>query len=340
MQPLIFVLYDGINNSVFHSQVLIPLQERARNNAQPIHMVSFERQIPNTDFMKGTTITLHTLKRLPFLGRLSMWHSTYLLRNFLKQFPSYELMARGPLAGFLCSRIAEQGTCTKLTIQARGLLAEEYSYTHNSFPTFVHRWWHTWRRNGLASIEQSVYGKKEHKVPTTIETVSTGLKEYLITTFKTDATSIRVSIGDIPEIIDEHTKALWRSRAREELGIPQDMQVYCYNGSVKAWQCPDMTIAFFKEMLAKEPRSFLLLLTQDRKPFLSLLKQAGIPESHYRLMNVPHSDIYYYLAACDMGIIFRKPSIINWVSRPTKVLEYRATRLKIMHNNTIHMLSS
>jgi hypothetical protein len=49
--------------------------------------------------------------------------------------------------------------------------------------------------------------------------------------------------------------------------------------------------------------------------------------------------IYHYLAAADIGIIFRKPHIINWISRPTKILEYQAVGLKIIHNNTVAMLA-
>jgi hypothetical protein len=56
--------------------------------------------------------------------------------------------------------------------------------------------------------------------------------------------------------------------------------------------------------------------------------------------NVPHGMIYRYLAACDIGLIFREPHLINWTSRPTKVLEYQAAGLEIVHNNTIDFLQT
>jgi len=49
--------------------------------------------------------------------------------------------------------------------------------------------------------------------------------------------------------------------------------------------------------------------------------------------------LYVYLAAADYGLLFRHKDIINWVSRPTKMLEYQAVGLKIIHNNTIEWLS-
>ncbi len=81
------------------------------------------------------------------------------------------------------------------------------------------------------------------------------------------------------------------------------------------------------------------MLTQDTDYFAALCVKHVLPSHSYHIIFVPHHEIYHYLAAADAGIIFREAHIINWVSRPTKILEYQAVGLKIIHNNTVAMLA-
>jgi len=34
-------------------------------------------------------------------------------------------------------------------------------------------------------------------------------------------------------------------------------------------------------------------------------------------------------------MLFREQTIVNWTSRPTKLLEYQAVGLEVVHNNTV-----
>lgn len=172
----------------------------------------------------------------------------------------------------------------------------------------------------------------------TIEAVSPALKDYLITTFNSTPTSIIIAQDDIPEPIDSETKKTWRVAMRTQLNIAPTTHVYCYNGSLKPWQCPEETLKFFKQQLVKNNDSFLLMLTQDVQQAQKLITSYHVSKKHYAIYSVKHTDIYRYLAACDTGIIMRTPHIINWVSRPTKILEYKAVNLAIVHNNTVSYL--
>ncbi len=60
-----------------------------------------------------------------------------------------------------------------------------------------------------------------------------------------------------------------------------------------------------------------------------------VPENSYKIMSVVHEKVFEYLCAADIGIIFRESSVINWVSRPVKAMEYEAAGLSIAHNNTV-----
>ena len=69
------------------------------------------------------------------------------------------------------------------------------------------------------------------------------------------------------------------------------------------------------------------------------MNQYDLPPSSYIIKSVQHRMIYNYLAGCDFGLMFREKNIINWTARPTKLLEYQATGIPVIHNNTIALLS-
>lgn len=336
---LVFVVYDSVTNSVFDGQVLQPLLNfKKTGRYQRIVLITYEPTALPCEISDRLTTILDTfivLKRLPFLGTISLKFAAHSLKKVLSPYTDFDLIARGPLAGWL---VVPFITRAQVTIQARGLLSEEYTFAHkhsNSFMQFIHRF----RAGQLLNIERQIYGLSP-TTPITIEAVSPAMADYLVDSFATPYNLITIAQHDIPAPIAEDQKRLWRKDIRSRLGLAEDAVVYCYNGSVKSWQCPDLTISFFKVQLSRNARSFLLILTQDIQPFKQLLEQALIPEKSYLLLTVKHHEIAAYLCAADAGIIFREEHILNWVSRPTKALEYTSAGLTIVHNNTVAWLEN
>jgi hypothetical protein len=336
---LIFVTYDGVENSVFESQVIVPLQNY--QNAHPensISIISFEKN-PERFAQKKYPFEVIFLKKYPYCGKLSLLPAFFQLRGQLKKFNNYSIIARGPVAGFLAVQAARKISCKNLKIQARGLLAQEYMYTKQNTGTLAHIM-HRFRAHLYATLEKKMYQlAAQNAFPITIEAVSPALKNYIADEYQVDKKCITIAHDDIPLSIRPAKKIMWRNQIRSELGIPAQSKVYCYNGSAKPWQCPSETIAYFKEQLSKDALSFLLLLSDEPDIFQSLCRKYELMQNSYRILHVAHANIYQYLAAADVGIVFRQPHIINWISRPTKVLEYQALGLEIAHNNTVAMLT-
>ncbi|MFH1832527.1 MAG: hypothetical protein ABH827_07080, partial [bacterium] len=65
----------------------------------------------------------------------------------------------------------------------------------------------------------------------------------------------------------------------------------------------------------------------------------NLPKTAYKIISVRQEQLYEYLSCANFGFLLREEDIINWVSRPTKMLEYQAVGLKIIHNNTIAWLT-
>ncbi len=339
MKPLIVVVYDGIHHSIFAGQVLQPLLDILKQHpSQQIIIVSFEKQ-KLTHMQIDTYIPPHKnirviiTHKIPFFGGVSLWYAARQLKRILKKYTCYTLRARSALAGWICLEALNKDSCAHLTIQARGLLAEEYRYAHHT----NFSWWHSFRSHQYKAIERTVYGSQHTMI--TIEAVSPALKKYLVETFNARAHHITIAQRDIPSIIPAQQCTQWKQHIRAQLHIPHSAHVYCYNGSAKPWQCPEKSLEFFIEKYRNNNASYLLILTGDVSVFEKLLEQTTLPTSSYTVVCVQHDKIYQYLAACDTGLIFRENHIVNWVSRPTKILEYRAVGLEIIHNNTIAYLN-
>jgi hypothetical protein len=338
---LIFVLYDGIEHSIFEGQVLAPLLKRLdKNKNLSITLVSFERHPLSQEIFSRLT-TLHTrlsftiIKRGPFLGTWSVWRNALSLRRLLTPLKQYQIIARGPLAGLITTK-ALTTNCTHYTLQARGLLAEEYRYAHNTAPRFLN-WLYYLRAYQLEYWERKAYSCS---IPTKflIEVVSSALQDYLAEHYKGEQQFFSLAQLDAPKKINPAQRDNLRTSLRKELGINLSTHVYVYNGSAQSWQCPQKTVLFFKKQLKNNSDSFLLILTTDIKTFERLCKTHKLPSKVYTLLQVSHTAVLNYLCVADTGLLFREKHVINWVSRPTKYLEYKAANLFITHNKTIAAL--
>lgn len=351
-EDIIFVAYDGIANSVFESQVVQPMLRKIDSDSYGnVTLVSFEQKKPSAQLLAEKIPAhgqLHLIvgRKLPFWGMSSLFLATYQLVKILSFVPCTRIIARGPLAGLVASHALQKyKKRTKieipLTIQARGLCAEEFRYAWEQEPQ--HSVWssllYQWKYRNFYRMEKRAFGaavRTDSKI--TVESVSPALAQYVIEEFGTKQEQVVLAEQDIPEKIPTQQVAQWRQEIRTELGIGQDRKVFVYSGSYKPWQCAPETIDYFVKQYEQDLRSFLLILSQDAKHFVQHLQQQGIPADSYIIRCVKPSQLLKYLSAADYGMLFRKHDVVNWVSRPTKMLEYQAVGLPIIHNDTVAWL--
>jgi len=345
--PLVFVVYDSIHHSIFEGQVLAPLLKKLAAGLHPtINIISFEETLSPAVLAAQKkfsalhpALTLTIIKRPRFTFAFLLQYQAQQLRAILTKFSTpYDLYARGPLAGLIAHK-ATTLQCAALTIQARGLLAQEHCYTHRSVKGW--RFYaHALRQQQLWHIEKECYtAPLNASYSFSIEAVSPALEEYLQHTYHTPPSLFVAPHFDTPDPVSHEKKLLYRTQVRKKLAIPENATVYVYNGSLKPWQCPQETIAAFKKMYEQDKTAFYLALTQDTQAMRMLLDQTYLPKTAFAVLHVPQSDVIRYLCAGDFGLLFREQHPLNWVSRPTKLLEYQAAGLQVVHNNTIALLS-
>jgi hypothetical protein len=338
MTKLLFIIYDGIKNSVFQSQVLIPLSKQFKKTKKlKITIVSFEKHRPNQRLIqqiKGThhKLKIIILKKLPYFGKLSLCFAIPQLKKIIKKINPDDIICRGPLAGFIAIKGIKQKNIS-LVIQARGLCAQEYRFaTQNRQSFFFKKILHTFIFKSLEKIERWAFSRAH------IQAVSPALKDYLVQHFHTHPKQITIASHDFPSPINQETKKKYKKEIREKLQIPHTTSVYCYSGSAKPWQCIEKSIDYFANKSKTNPDSFLLLFSQDKKDIEKKIQKNQIPKQKYKILNIPPRELTKYLCACDYGFLFREKDVINFVSRPTKMLEYQSANLEIIHNQTIAWL--
>ncbi len=350
MRPhhLIILLYDSVTNSVFESQVLKPYAALVRSGLYTsMTIISYE----NRDFFTkhqvqectesiinahDIPINVHFLERPSFFGIFSLHPLIKPLHQLLSSYPEHTLIARGPLSAYLAHH-AQSTTTQKITLQARGLLYEEYRLAHRHASVLL-KPLHYLRAYQYKKLEQYAY-QQTNSIPTTIETVSPALQHYLQTNYQ-PIVPLTIAAHDTPAWLSAEERCVYRKKYRTLFTIDDQVPVYVYNGSLKPWQCPQETFCFFEDQWQQDKQSVLLFITQEKDVAQRLAQQYVFPTTAIRIIHLSHHEVVPALCAADYGLLFRKEHVINWTSRPTKLLEYQSAGLHIIHNNTIQILQN
>lgn len=125
-----------------------------------------------------------------------------------------------------------------------------------------------------------------------------------------------------------------RAEARKQLGVT-DRFVVVYVGSFGGWYLTDSMLQFFAAAREKDPRTFVMILTQRGEGIAEQLKALGFGAGDYFIGKVPPEDIPAYLAAGDLAISFIKACYSKQSSSPTKIAEYLACGLPIIANRGV-----
>src|SRR5439155_8879541 len=117
--------------------------------------------------------------------------------------------------------------------------------------------WHQLRAWQYATLESVIFGTAHRYYKNVvIEAVSPALKDYLISQYYVNEEHITIVAANIPASISAVKRQQWRSAVRAYLNISENTHIYCYNGSGKAWQCPEESVVLFKQELEKNQNNF------------------------------------------------------------------------------------
>jgi glycosyltransferase involved in cell wall biosynthesis len=90
------------------------------------------------------------------------------------------------------------------------------------------------------------------------------------------------------------------------------------------------TLAVFQAFASARPDSHFLAVTTNAAVMNEACSRAGILASQRSIVSVPHTEVPAYVAAADVGLLFRDASIINRVASPVKFAEYLACGVPVV----------
>ncbi len=353
----LWVISDGVENSVFESQVLRTIGRHLDSKRfGKVVVLAFQADISRahqylSELEVPDGVEFVFCKRLPFFGTISLENCVEAASNqIFKIFPDV-IYARGPISGYICIKALEafkddsylrenKDRLPKLIIQSRGLLTKEYEYVNrfSSWNPFLFpvRWFIAKRLEYLEKVSYSENSVGRLPYQVTIEAVTPALGDYLVEEFGASRSRISFAMDDFPTPLSKDEVKKNRDASRLALGLTPLSKVYCYAGSAKAWQCPEKTVKWFAEKLKENSDAYLLVISRDKDFFESLIEKVGIPPANYTVVTICNQkDFYKALCAADVGLLFREDHPINWVARPVKAMDYMACGLSIEHNSTV-----
>lgn len=297
------------------------ITKASQNSSDNFTLISFESKPLELDFNLPENLTIQIIKKSFFLSKNI---------KAIKKNNFDSVTARGPIAGY----IAIKAGFKNITVQARGVLTEEYQLAHAN-DKLIKKVISNFRENYYRKIETFVYTNRSIK----IEAVSEALRNFLCQRYKANFENISIAELDIPKAIEPAKLTEWKLDTRTKLNFQPNEYVICYSGSVKPWQHPKDIVPFLKNQLNEKSRSRLIILTDNTLEFEVHLEKENVEKNRYIVTSCSHSEVYKYLAAANAGVIFRDKHIVNWVARPTKALEYQAAGLEVIHNGTVDFLN-
>ncbi len=159
-----------------------------------------------------------------------------------------------------------------------------------------------------------------------VTTVSNALRELLI-----EKAGANKDCAVVPCCVTHITGDDSRAALRSSWGVGEEERIVVYSGTTAAYQhLDDLTIPFMKQLMLVDNNVRLAFFSSQIDKIKDMLVAAGVPTEKVLLKKFQQHEVAGALAACDAGILIRKPTLVNRVANPVKIAEYLAAGLPII----------
>lgn len=125
--------------------------------------------------------------------------------------------------------------------------------------------------------------------------------------------------ADLNLFKSEHIDQQERRSLKQQLGIPDDVFVLSYLGSIGTWYMPGEMMDFFKRLLIQKPEAkFLFITTEPREYLVRLAAERGVLADKIITTHASHAKVPLYLSLSNWSIFFIKPVFSKMASSATK----------------------
>lgn len=313
--------------SVYESQVLELLQYYIvykhldvlllQGYSSSSEKINIERKLANYSSLKGRVVWFHSYPVYPVFEPFQI-HSLKRVVSSISNINQYVIHVRAEFTGYLVWKVFRSlHLLNKIIVDVRGVLLEELRYKLSSgrFGTF-RRFLMTIQRRYVTKFYGSFFAAQDDNL--LISSVSSAINAYIREKYSQCSIPLVVhpNIAGKQFVYSEAD----RIRIREELGIPQNALVaICATGSNATWQRDEETINTLVS------RGVVVINLSNNK-----LDIEGCITT-----KIPFAQMPAYLSAADMAVLWREHDFINWSASPSKLSEFAAMGLWIIHNKSV-----
>jgi len=266
-------------------------------------------------------ISIHMFNGISRLGGLPLLPLMKLHRMGMGKRVPVIYHCRGEEAAFMAAKLREDFPGDKVVLDVRGHWPSEWLYARGiEYPE---------RAEGT---ERQEYDKLRERlryavgVADGVTTVSNALRALLIK----DAGATEDTIV-VPCCVKQIPADSERDRIRKEWGVGVNERVIVYSGTTAAYQhLDDLTIPFMKALAQNDAAVRLAFLSPDVEKINAMLQRHGADMGRTIVKSLPQQEVAAALTACDIGVLIRKPTVVNSVANPVKIAEYLAAGLPLI----------
>lgn len=336
---IFYINYDGINCSVFDSQIYTYCYLLSENNLK-VTLINYDIKIDSKEYKHKMklylnsnnlkVISLEKNKKFDFLINKKLINKLMKLINeeYLEN-EKIVIHCRGLFGSFIGLKVREKMNNNfniKVISDFRGAVIDEYLMRHKG-KSIIYKMILKILIVRINSIQSFVCKKSDY-----ILCVSKKLEEYIKNRY-----IIHCNISIIPTCIDtdkcrfdlEH-----RKKIRHELNLENKL-IVTYCGGGQSYQNPKKLITVFMKINERIKDALFLILTKDKMIFETFLNKSNIDKSKYLIRSVSHHEVYKYLSASDCAILLRESNNVNKVASPTKFAEYINCKLPVLISHGI-----
>jgi glycosyltransferase involved in cell wall biosynthesis len=333
-----FITYDGLLDTLGASQIL-PYIKGVAASLGCVVVLSFEKpsrfaqghEIMSADLQKSNiywkplrfTSGLGAFGKLWDLGRMHYWGAWLARKHGVGV-----IHARGhPAAqiGLFVKRLMG----TRLIFDCRGLWVDERV---DKGGWNMNRRLHRWQYRHFKRVERKLFAHADQIVVLTHKVVDEVFKLGAAPASKITVIPCCADFDYFPL-----STALRKTKAREEMDIPNDSRVLGYLGSVGRMYMLDRFFRLFELACNQHGNCHALVITQDVEALVEVIRHSLPPFLYKRVHVKPLSraEVPNFLPAIDVLVSFITPSYARMAASPTKLAECFAVGIPVICNDGV-----
>ncbi|NNC95599.1 MAG: glycosyltransferase [Chitinophagales bacterium] len=337
MKSILYILYDGLTESLAQSQVLSYLKFLTTEGFQ-FTVISCEKQDKYhksgediRKVCKEHSIDWHPLiyhKTPPILSTLFDINRMKRKAEALFQEKKFDAVhCRSYIAAFVGSHLKSKYNC-KFIFDIRGFFADErvdgdiwklenpvYNAVYNFFKKKEAIWFNeadytvSLTYNAAKHIRKSYPAANISVIPCCVNTADFNYLEFP------------------PNL---------KSNIRNSLGLSEDAFVLMYHGSIGTWYLLQEMMGFFKIVKSKIPNSKFFFLSKEEVGYIhEEAMSQGLDIEDIIVKSVPFDSVPKYLSIADASVFFIKPVFSKQASSPTKLAELLSMGIPVFTNSGV-----